>query len=70
LLTRHITDKVSLFTPKSFSFYSGKNTSNFETNKADFAENKEYIALVVYKNNGKRIYYPSKLLNLQIKRTN
>ena len=26
--------------------------------KADFAENKEYIALVVYKNNGKRIYYP------------
>jgi hypothetical protein len=29
--------------------------------KADFAENKEYIALIVYKNNGKRIYYPSKL---------
>jgi hypothetical protein len=28
--------------------------------KADFAENKEYIALVVYKNNGKRVYYPSK----------
>jgi len=26
--------------------------------KADFAENKEYIALIVYKNNGKRIYYP------------
>lgn len=27
--------------------------------KQDFADNKEYIALVVYKNNGKRIYYPS-----------
>lgn len=26
--------------------------------KADFAENKEYIALVVYKASGKRIYYP------------
>ena len=30
------------------------------TDKADFAENKEYIALVVYKNGGKRVYYPSK----------
>ena len=28
--------------------------------KADFAENKEYITIVVYKNNGKRVYYPSK----------
>jgi calpain-7 len=28
------------------------------TDKSDFAENKEYIALVVYKNNGNRIYYP------------
>ncbi len=27
--------------------------------KEDFAENKEYIALVVYKNNAKRIFYPS-----------
>ncbi len=26
--------------------------------KADFANNKEYIALVVYKNGGKRVYYP------------
>ncbi len=26
--------------------------------KSDFAENKEYIALVVYKSSGKRIYYP------------
>lgn len=31
------------------------------TDKLDFAENKEYIALVVYKNNGKRVYYPSNL---------
>ncbi|CAF0761328.1 unnamed protein product [Brachionus calyciflorus] len=28
------------------------------TDKSDFAENKEYIALVVYKNDGKRVYYP------------
>jgi calpain-7 len=27
--------------------------------KADFAHNKEYITLIVYKNNGKRVYYPS-----------
>lgn len=26
----------------------------------DFRDNKEYIAVVVYKSNGKRIYYPRK----------
>jgi len=25
---------------------------------ADFKDNKEYITLLVYKNNGKRVYYP------------
>lgn len=27
----------------------------------DFRENREYITLLVYQNNGKRIYYPCKL---------
>ena len=30
------------------------------TDKADFADNKEFITLLVYKTNGKRIFYPSK----------
>lgn len=29
------------------------------TDKDDFAENREFITLVVYKNNGKKVYYPS-----------
>jgi calpain-7 len=28
--------------------------------KEDFAENKEYIAVIIYKNGGKRVHYPSK----------
>jgi calpain-7 len=28
----------------------------------DFRENKEYITLVVYKNDGKRVYYPCEFL--------
>ena len=27
--------------------------------KEDFAENKEYIAVIIYKNGGKRVHYPS-----------
>jgi calpain-7 len=38
--------------------------------KEDFAENKEYIALVVYKNGGKRIYYPSMFVLKNIKELN
>lgn len=30
------------------------------TDIADFRDNKEYIAVLVYKGNGKRIYYPCK----------
>lgn len=29
----------------------------------DFRENKEYITLLVYQNNGKRVYYPCKYKN-------
>lgn len=29
------------------------------TDIEDFRENKEFIALMVYKSNGKRVYYPS-----------
>lgn len=31
------------------------------TSIEDFRENKEYITLLVYKNNGQRMYYPCKL---------
>lgn len=30
------------------------------TDIEDFKENKEFIAVLVYKANGKRVYYPSK----------
>lgn len=30
------------------------------TSIEDFRENKEYITLLVYQNNGKRVYYPCK----------
>jgi len=30
------------------------------TELQDFKENREYITVLVYQNNGKRIYYPSK----------
>lgn len=29
----------------------------------DFRENKEYIALLVYQNNGKKVYYPCKFIS-------
>lgn len=32
------------------------------TNIEDFRDNKEYITLLVYQNNGKRVYYPCKSL--------
>lgn len=34
--------------------------------KDDFAENKEFIALIVYKNDGRKVYIPSKFSVLSI----
>lgn len=34
--------------------------------KDDFAENKEFIALIVYKNDGRKVYIPSKFSVLPI----
>lgn len=35
--------------------------------KEDFAENKEYITVIVFKNEGKRVHYPSMLIRIKIK---
>lgn len=70
LLTRHITDKVwsqgtiificnvfidindiMIVILLSILFF-----------KDDFAQNREFITLVVYKNDGKKVYYPSMYL--------
>lgn len=34
------------------------------TELEDFKNNREYITLMVYKNNGKRVYYPSKCFEM------
>ncbi|CAF89390.1 unnamed protein product, partial [Tetraodon nigroviridis] len=48
LLTRHITDKVSQDL-----------TLDPRGDKDDFAQNREFITLVVYKTDGKKVYYPA-----------
>lgn len=70
LLTRHITDKVELqnsltvilrciciFVVK-LHFVLTSVTCLFVQD--DFAQNKEFITLVVYKTDGKKVYYPGK----------
>lgn len=63
LLTRHITDKVEKPIIRSFfnfTFHPLRCLSNHCCLfvQDDFAQNKEFITLVVYKTDGKKVYYP------------
>jgi calpain-7 len=54
LLTRVI-DTVTLQEKQlSITFFISQHITDIE----DFRENKEYITVLVYKNDGKRVYYP------------
>jgi len=46
-IKRQVTSKANVF-------------SQHITDIDDFRENKEYITVLVYKNKGKRVYYPGK----------
>ncbi len=51
-----------IFTSSSYDFL----TFTF-TLKDDFAQNREFITLVVYKTNGKKVYYPGKHIIQELK---
>ena len=77
LLTRHITDKVELIQKDKVCFihsctavmlrcdtvrlHSCLMTVSCLFTQDDFAQNREFITLVVYKTDGKKVYYPGKV---------
>lgn len=69
LLTRHITDKVQKTGGEVIATMQHSHDSVEIMNlflishsflKDDFAQNREFITLVVYKSDGKKVYYPGK----------
>lgn len=65
LLTRHITDKVErtegeVIATMPYSRDSVEIMNCLSFSKDDFAQNREFITLVVYKSDGKKVYYPGK----------
>lgn len=65
LLTRHITDKVErtegeVIATMPYSRDSVEIMNSLSFSKDDFAQNREFITLVVYKSDGKKVYYPGK----------